>query len=641
MKRYNNEKRKIMTRFRSLALAVCLSAASVTGCGRDSAEEAAEFLAEDVENSVPDRDRDDFTGVTEGQMSHTSASGMAALSEQFTERDLSGEYDAAEAEEIVLSTGDVEITAEGIYLLRGTLSDNMITVDADKNAKIQLVFDGVEIHNALGAAVYVKQADKVFITLADGSENSLTSGSFSSAEDDNIDGVIFAKSDLTINGTGSLTVSSTEGHGIVSKDDLKITGGAVTVTAAKQGLSGKDSVRICGGTIQITSGKDGIHGENSEDAEKGYVYIADGIIRITSDGDGISAGSVFQADGGTVDVIAGGGSGNRTTVADSGGDTVSAKGIKASAELIINQMTLTVDSQDDAIHCDGDILVHGGSLALATGDDGIHADGRAAVTGGDIHISDSCEGIEGKYVEISGGNIRLYASDDGLNAAGETGGPEDVLYIRISGGMLFVHAEGDGLDSNGDLTITGGEVYVSGSENGANGALDYDGNGQITGGIVAALGNSAMAMNFGETSTQGSLLITTAVHPAGTEVVLKNSSGEELAAYVSESAFNAIVISCPQLELGGTYTVTAGEESQEVTFSDSLIYGSGFGTGGFRNEGMWERPENLPEGRPEMPEGERPENLPEGERPENLPEGRPEMPEGERPENLPEGRPKM
>ncbi len=704
---------RIMARFCSAAIAGCLSAVSLAGCdgeadtfgvseslaGEGEAGASESFAGAGEAGASESHAGEGEAGASEslagadstagasgaGQGLYTSARSITA-SEMFTERDFDGGYDGRKAEEIALSEGDVILSEEGVYLLHGTMTDGTVIVDAGKDDKVQLVFDGVEIENDADAAVWVKQADKVFITLAEGSDNFLTSRGYVSSEDNGIDGVIYAKSDLVVNGTGALTVNAVQGHGIVSRDDLKITGGTVTVTAQKQGLSGKDSVRIGGGVITITSGRDSIHAENDEDADKGYVYIGDGMLKLISDGDGISAGSALQADGGTVEITAGGGSGNRTAAVDENGETVSTKGIKASGELAVNGGIFVVDSQDDAIHSDQDVTINGGVLSLATGDDGIHADGTAAVTGGNIQISDSYEGIEGNNVEISGGNISLYATDDGLNAAGgndssgfggmfgggerfggnegfaggggfsgnegfagggEFGGNEGFAggggfggnegfaggggfsgnegfagdggfsgnerfsrdegaggtgfgageagddgndgtgstasHIKISGGVIHIRADGDGIDSNGDLMVSGGKVYVSGPENGANGALDYDGTGQITGGIVVAAGSRAMAMNFGDSSTQGSILITLSAHPAGTTIALMTSGGKELVNYTAECEFDSVVISCPDLALGESYIVTAGEESFEVTLSDSIIYGSGFDMGGFGN----------------------------------------------------------
>ena len=246
-------------------------------------------------------------------------------SEMFTGRDISGEYDESEAVKITLSDdasevngnasgvsiegNTVTITEEGTYHFTGTLSEGQIIVDADE-AKVQIVLDGVEITCEESAAVYVKSADKVFVTLQDGSQNSLShTGAYVAVDDNNIDAVIFAKSDLTLNGTGTLTIHAEEGHGIVSKDDLKITGGTYEITAAKHALSGKNSVRIADGTFTLTSGKDGIHVEN-EDTEKGFLYIADGDFTIVSDGDGMDASGKVQIEDGTFDITAGGGSKN-------------------------------------------------------------------------------------------------------------------------------------------------------------------------------------------------------------------------------------------------------------------------------------------------------------------------------------------
>lgn len=639
-----------MARFCSTSLAVCLIAASLTGCGNSgSMEDVKESLVgTGGSETTADTSGGDSPAPGEGQ-SYTFAGGLIVASEMFTERDFSGEYDEEGAEKISLSGRDVTIEKEGVYLLSGTLAEGMVIVDAGKDDKIQLVLDGVEIDNNTNAAIYVKEADKVFITLAEGSENSLTGRGYTSLNGDDIDGVIFAKSDLVINGSGSLIVNAVEGHGIVSRDDLKITGGVVTVTAQEQGLSGRDSVRIGGGVIGITSGKDGIHAENDDDMEKGYVFLSGGELLISSQGDGISAGNVVQVDGGIVDITAGGGSGCQTVAVDENGDAVSTKGIKAAAGLAVNQGTFSINAQDDAIHSDLDVVINGGNFSLATGDDGIHANEMISITGGSIHISESYEGIEGNKVEISGGSIRLYAADDGINAAGgndrsgfdsmfgggegfgsnvpgnrrfgndgtgafgndvnrgsgngidgesgiggtgsgEAGGDgsagngddsvdvgSDVPCIWISGGVIYVRADGDGLDSNGNLLVSGGELYISGPEDSENGPLDYDGNAQITGGTVVAVGNGGMAMNFGNASTQGSILLTTADYSARTVISVQDSEGRELVSYPAECAFNSVVVSSPEMVLGGTYTIVTGDDHTEITLDDSLIYGTGFG----------------------------------------------------------------
>lgn len=213
---------------------------------------------------------------------------------------------------VSISGNIITITKEGTYVLSGALSEGQIVVDAD-SAKVQLVLDNADITCASSAAIYVKNANKAFITLAEGSENILmNTAEYEAIDDNNIDAVIFSKDDLTLNGKGTLTINSEYGHGIVSKDDLKLVGGTYNITAENHALSGKDSVRIAEGTYNLTSGKDGIHSENADDDEKGFVYIASGDFTIESTGDGIDASYVVQIDDGDFDITAGGGAENAT-----------------------------------------------------------------------------------------------------------------------------------------------------------------------------------------------------------------------------------------------------------------------------------------------------------------------------------------
>ena len=279
----------------------------------------------------------DSTDTTESQQA-VSTGDTVSYDDMFTDRDLDVGYEESDSVKISLSddsttvssgssdnssTDDtvdgvtvdgnvITITSGGTYIISGTLSEGQLVVDAD-DEKVQLVLDNADITCATSAAIYVKSAGKTFITLAEGSENILmNTAGFEAIDDNNIDAVIFSKDDLTLNGSGTLTINSENGHGIVSKDDLKITGGTYNITAASHALSGKDSVRIAGGTFNLVSGKDGIHSENADDSSKGYVYIAGGEFTIDSTGDGIDASNIVQIDDGTFDITAGGGAENST-----------------------------------------------------------------------------------------------------------------------------------------------------------------------------------------------------------------------------------------------------------------------------------------------------------------------------------------
>ncbi len=272
----------------------------------------------DESNAVKINLADDSTTVTVGDDTETDASKADETKADDSETDetKADESETNETENaasgVYISGNIITITKEGTYVLSGALSEGQIVVDAD-SAKVQLVLDNADITCASSAAIYVKNADKAFITLAEGSENILmNTAEYEAIDDNNIDAVIFSKDDLTLNGKGTLTINSEYGHGIVSKDDLKLVGGTYNITAKNHALSGKDSVRIADGTYNLTSGKDGIHSENADDDEKGFVYIASGDFTIESTGDGIDASYVVQIDDGDFDITAGGGAENAT-----------------------------------------------------------------------------------------------------------------------------------------------------------------------------------------------------------------------------------------------------------------------------------------------------------------------------------------
>ena len=185
-------------------------------------------------------------------------------SDMFSSRDIESGYEESECTIIKLNgtsasidgegatakKGTVKVDSEGTYLISGTLDDGIIVVDADSSDKIRLILNGVTIRSSTGAAIYVKQADKVFITLAKGTENTL-SNTTDSEMADNVDAVVFSKDDLTVNGEGSLTVTANSGHAIVCKDDLVISGGKYSITSQKKALDANDSIRIAGGTFDI------------------------------------------------------------------------------------------------------------------------------------------------------------------------------------------------------------------------------------------------------------------------------------------------------------------------------------------------------------------------------------------------------
>ena len=276
------------------------------------ASEADETKADDSETdgTKADDSKADETKADDSKADETEADDSKTDETKADESETNETETASSG--VSISGNIITITKEGTYVFSGALSEGQIVVDAD-SAKVQLVLDNADITCASSAAIYVKNADKTFITLAEGSENILmNTAEYEAIDDNNIDAVIFSKDDLTLNGKGTLTINSEYGHGIVSKDDLKLVSGTCNITAKKHALSGKDSVRIAAGTYNLTSGKDGIHSENADDDEKGFVYIASGDFTIESTGDGIDASYVVQIDDGDFDITAGDGAENAT-----------------------------------------------------------------------------------------------------------------------------------------------------------------------------------------------------------------------------------------------------------------------------------------------------------------------------------------
>ena len=535
----------------------------------------------------------------------------------YSDRDLDPSYDEGDAEKITLDGSDVSITEEGTYILSGSISDGQLKIETADDVKVQVVFDGVDITCSDDAPVYIKESDKVFITLADGSSNKLTGPETYSdaATEEGIDGVIYSKADLCINGSGSLTVSSSA-HGIVSKDDLIITGGTFDITALGDGLQGKDCVKINAGNITINADNDGIRSSNTEDQYRGFVSVDGGTFNITAGYDGLQGATVVRVAGGTFDIETGGGSANASTSSswgDSWGggagggmmhgepgsvdpgaqraegtessdsssdeDDISAKGIKGGEGIMILGGDINIDSSDDAVHSNGYANIEKGTLTISSGDDGVHADSDLKITGGTTTISKSYEGLEGNTITVDAGDIDITASDDGLNAAGGSDGSstddragannfdtEEDAVIEINGGDMLIHANGDGIDSNGYLDITGGTMTVSCPTTGDTAVLDYGIEGNISGGTFIGTGAVQMAQTF-SSSEQGVLAINAGNQSSGTEIVIKDSSGKEVVSYTPDQTFAVVIISTPDIVSGETYTINIGTVSGDITAS--------------------------------------------------------------------------
>ncbi len=312
----------------------------------------------------------------------------------FTDRDLEQTADRTDAVFLTVADGqDITITEAGVYVLSGTASGVTVRVEAGEDDKGQLVLDGLSVTNTSFPVIYVKSADKVFVTVAADSSLAVT-GAFTSDGDTKTDSVIFSKTDLTLNGTAALTISSSD-NGVVSKDDLKVTGGTWIIRAASKALEANDSIRIAGGTLNLTAGTDGLHAENDDDPSEGFIYIGGGSLTISAGDDAIHATTVVQIDGGSISAVA-------------------AEGIEGTY-IQLNGGTISIQASDDGINAARKssaytpvVEINGGDITIAMGagdTDGIDSNGNIIMNGGTVNVTGNSTFDYDGTAQYNGGTI--------------------------------------------------------------------------------------------------------------------------------------------------------------------------------------------------------------------------------------------
>lgn len=714
-------------KYKKVVVLLAVATLGIAGCGKGNDTAGTKSTStETVTLSSSGHATVSTVNLTEGKYSEEKLD--ASWNEKSAVKiTLNGDSVTADDKNVEVDGSKVTITGAGTYVLSGTISDGQIVVDSDDKDSVRLVLNGAEITCSNSSAIWVKAGDTI-ITLADGTENTLTDGAeyTTDSEDDEPKAAVYAKDDLTFNGSGSLTVNGNYKNGIQCKDALKFVSGTYTITAANNGLVGKDSVSIKDGTYTITSGGDGIKSTNTDETDKGYVIIDGGTFTITAEGDGIQAETLLRVNDGDFTITTGGGSenavqkngmggggpiggggqmpengsgrpedgrapgnqeaessdgqsanadaaasdsnssagstdtntppekkdlpqgnggqpgeppqnntdnsnsdsngsadGSDTSDSDTSGnqmqpggtppdmnqqsseeeDTTSTKGLKSYVELVATGGTFNIDSCDDALHSDNSVEVTDGTYTINTGDDGIHADKTLNISGGTIDIQQCSEGIEGFDIVINDGDIRVTASDDAINAAGESstdnsdttadsetnkeqtdnsvsdsgngqqtgqmGGQMEAedqgATLTINGGSLYVNANGDGLDANGDILITGGNLTLHGPADGGNGTLDYASECKITGGTFAAVGSNGMIQNPSEDSEQPVICqsLDSQVE-SGTVIAVKDEDGNVITEIKTEKNVQWYAFSSSKLKVGKSYMICIGDQETEV-----------------------------------------------------------------------------
>ena len=491
----------------------------------------------------------------------------------------------------------ITVKCSGNYYLQGSATDFQVIVStaANDTGKVDLFLNGVSLKSS-DAPIYVQNAEKAELHLVKGTTNTLEDGSSRSKThtyDNKVDttkATIYAKDDLSIKGSGSLTVKANYNNGIHTSNDLKIkkSTGMLNVTAQNCGIKGRASLTINGGNITVNASGDGIKSDEDDATKlaegKGLVKIAGGTLTITSAFDGISASNTVQftkgetTDEPTVKITAGGGQtclGNSTGGQGGGmggrfpgggfgmgGNSCSPdssmKGIKADSNIVIEAGKIDVNSHDDGIHSDGNLTVSGGFATVKTDDDGLHSEKALTIKGGTVEVTMAYEGMEGAEMTFEGGVTSVITTDDGWNAAGGSstatggnqggnqgwggpggGGPggfgsSDGSKVKVTGGFHYIYVgtgDTDGLDSNGDIDISGGVVIIECRMNGGMGGMvDSDGSTSITGGKLLGFGT-----NNSEEGTQYSVSFNTDNYYGTSDIAFKPSfSGSKMVSNVGQ-----------------------------------------------------------------------------------------------------------
>ena len=518
----------------------------------------------------------------------------------------------------------VTITEAGTYVLSGTLTDGCIDVNVSGKGTVRLILNGVNITSGTTAPFIVEDAKKVVVTLADGTTNTFTDSTRVPADDEDYSAAVYSKADLTFNGNGTLNINAGYRNGIKSTDDLKIVSGTYNITSNEDGIVGKDFLAVKTGTFNITSGQDGMKSTYDKDDTKGNIIIDDGTFNITASTDGIQSEHILRINGGEFNIKTGNGyqastkssnsqpgnMGGNTTITTQTQDEDSMKGLKAGTIIKVTGGTYIIDSQDDAVHTNGNMYIDNGKYTINTGNDAFHADTQLVINGGTIDMQNSYEGIESLEIIINGGDINVTASDDGINASGGSSDSTDTQQQSISDnnrpgnkdnndsnmnlGQPGVMMDGNQLDNgtmggnsdnmgqlqvmpdnnqsgnmggfgNSDsiatMTINGGDLFVNASGDG----LDANGSIYINGGTVIICGPTS----DGDTAID----FDSACEIKGGTVMAFGSSGM-LETPTSAENGACIVTSFSSVSAGTQYTLTDSTGKTILSYTPSKAYAS-------------------------------------------------------------------
>jgi hypothetical protein len=582
-------------------MTLALMSCNLIGCSNSSYENPGDNLGGgEVVDDVPTESNSVSSSAIDTQ--------IGTITTDLITEDVAGATDISPAGAV---SADIQIKSNGSYKISGNidLGDYQLKV-AKSLTDVVLYLNGVTLMKATDKKVINAKSD-ITIVLVSGTTNTITT-TYTDCD------AIGGDGNVTIQGSGTLNLNATDDC-ISCDGTLKILGGTIIANSTGGCALNAESIILKNANITGTTvDSDVVHAEINYDAvtsadevvftyEKGFVYVESSTLKLTSSGtgDGIQGDTFVDIISGTITIKTNGGATSNITEASS--DAVDGKGIKAgcidytvgdsTTELeltsekycvLIKGGTIDINSNDDAVHSNGESIISGGTFTISTGDDGIHAETLNEISGGTITISKCYEGIEGAKVEIQGGSIDLYSVDDGINAADGTNSQGNAnntnCHIIINGGEIVVNADGDGIDSNGTLLFSGGKTYVNGPTNGGNASLDSNGGILCNGGYLVAVGALGMVETPSVSSTQYVISYAqSSTISANTYIDLKDSSSTSLVSMTTKKTSQSVIISCPEIKNGSTYGIYLGDtKTTDATISSIL---TSIGTTNTGNQG--------------------------------------------------------
>ena len=491
-------------------------------------------------------------------------------------------YDESQATQVTLADQTATVTGQGAsfsaqtltisqagtYVLTGSGKNLKLVVEAADTDQVHLVFQNLTLEGE-GTLLQINKAHEVVISLAEGSQNALTESQAS--DDEKVKATIHSQVPLTLNGTGSLTLTALTKNALEVEDDLKVLGGTYTVKAANHGFKAEGALDIEAATLTIEAGKDGLHAEHDETTERATVTLNPTQLSIAATEDGVDAGNELTIKGGTITVSQSEEGLEARVIRQLGGDVTiksSDDGVNASAGSSSKTTDTSATSKTTEASATSNSADTSPSASQATSDSATASAPDSQATADPAATSQPDQANKDKNQTPPAPPASQAPPQGGQGPGGmPPGGQEESdpsLQIILAGGTLTIDAEGDGIDSNGTVTISGGSLVVNGSVHDGNGPLDATGDITITGGTVWALGTSDMLQGFAQGSTQASITANIA-GTAGQTLIILDANGKEVARQTVNKDFQAVIMSSVDLVDGQTYTIQVEGTTQTAT----------------------------------------------------------------------------